>query len=81
MLLASLIQIWIYKTPKTTPQKQMRFDALLFLHRPVTRRLINLFTPYNCRVTRHLISTTSRQHGGPAETEPALTIHQHKLSF
>jgi hypothetical protein len=29
----------------------------------------------NCRVTRHLISTISRQHGSPAETKPDRTIH------
>jgi len=28
----------------------------------------------NCRVTRHLISTTSQQHGQPAETKPDRTI-------
>ena len=39
----------------------------------------NIETPIttNCRVTRHLISTTSRQHGSPAETKPSLTICSH----
>ena len=28
----------------------------------------------NCRVTRHLISTISHEHGSPAETKPDSTI-------
>jgi len=29
---------------------------------------------YNCLVKRHLISTSSHEHGRPAETEPDRTI-------
>ena len=36
---------------------------------------------HSCRVKRHLIGTLTMKHGSPAEAEPALTIHQHKLSF
>jgi len=31
----------------------------------------------NCRVKRHLISTTSHEHGSPAETEPDAAIPTH----
>jgi len=31
----------------------------------------------NCRVKRHLITTTSRQHGSPAETKPDSAIPTH----
>jgi hypothetical protein len=31
----------------------------------------------NCRVKRHLISTSSQQHGTPAEIRPATAIHTH----
>jgi len=29
----------------------------------------------NCRVTRHLISTSIHEHGSPAETKPGSTIY------
>jgi hypothetical protein len=32
------------------------------------------FKTTNCRVKRHLISTTSHEHGSPAETKPDRTI-------
>jgi hypothetical protein len=35
----------------------------------------------NCRLKRHLISTSTQQHGRPAETEPESTIFTHRLSF
>jgi len=35
----------------------------------------------NCRVTRHLISTTSQQHGSPAETKSDSTICVYRLPF
>jgi len=31
----------------------------------------------NCRLKRHLVSTTNRKHGAPAETEPDSAIPTH----
>jgi hypothetical protein len=50
--------------------EQRRLIAPLFVHRPVTRRLINLYPPTNCRVTRHFETTSTLEHGRPAEDEP-----------
>jgi hypothetical protein len=36
--------------------------------------LQNYITDTNCRVKRHLISTSTRQHGRPEETKPGSTI-------
>ena len=33
----------------------------------------------NCRVTRHLPTTTSHEHGSPAETKPDRTIYAHGI--
>lgn len=36
--------------------------------RPVTRRLINLYTPYNCRLKWHLPTTSTYEHDSHAES-------------
>jgi hypothetical protein len=38
-------------------------------------------TATNCRVKRHLISTSSQQHGSHAETKPDRTICAQVLDF
>jgi hypothetical protein len=41
-------------------------------------QLINPIThTTNCRLKRHLISTSSHEHGKPAETKPNTAIHTH----
>ena len=58
--------------------RQRRLIAPLFIHRLVDGR-----SPQNtpaitlCRVKRHLISTTSQQHGSHAETKPAPAFYTH----
>jgi hypothetical protein len=54
--------------------EQRRLIAPLFVHRPVTRRLINLYPPTNCRVKRHFETPPTHKHGRPAETKPDKAI-------
>jgi hypothetical protein len=49
--------------------------------RPVTRRLINLYTPYNCRLKRHLPTTSIHTHDSHAETKPDSRSRAHFKSF
>jgi hypothetical protein len=57
--------------------EQRLLIAPLFVHRPVTRRLINLYPPTLCRLKRHWISTSNQKHGRPAETKAALAFYTH----
>jgi hypothetical protein len=59
-----------------TPLANFNFDTY-----PLNNAGLPNTQSFNCHVKRHLMTTSPRQHGRPAELNADSAIHTHMLTF